>query len=92
VGPRGFWITLAIVLFYLITRPHVGTVWHLETDSQRLGHKWMTHHPDVVVLAAPAQRAFLDRAMCAKVASEYSSENDVTHVYCISGNALLWGW
>jgi len=41
------------------------------------------------VLTAPAQWAFLDRADCTKVASEYSSKNDVTGVYCASKNALL---
>jgi hypothetical protein len=93
MGPRvGFWITLALVLFYLIARPHVGTVWHLRTDGERRGQKWMVHHLDVAVFAAPAQREFLDSAACAKAASEYSSENDVTGVYCTSKNALLWGW
>jgi hypothetical protein len=33
VGPRGFWVALAIVLFYLIARPHVGTVWYVNAES-----------------------------------------------------------
>ena len=32
MGPRGFWIALVIVLFYLIARPHVGTVWYMQED------------------------------------------------------------
>jgi hypothetical protein len=26
---RAFWITLAIILFYLIARPRIGTVWYV---------------------------------------------------------------
>ena len=92
MGPRGFWIALAILLFYLIARPHIGTVWQLRTDSQRSGQKWRPHHLYLLFLAAPTQREFLDRAACTKVASGYSSENDVTGVYCAPKNALLWGW
>jgi hypothetical protein len=33
MGPRGFWIALAIVLFYVIARPHVGTVWSVNADG-----------------------------------------------------------
>jgi hypothetical protein len=32
MGPRGFWIALAIVLFYLIARPHISTVWYIKED------------------------------------------------------------
>lgn len=35
-GPRGFWIALAIVLFYLIARPHVGTVWYVNAHGAQL--------------------------------------------------------
>jgi hypothetical protein len=31
MGPRGFWIALAIVLCYLIARPHVGIVWRIHS-------------------------------------------------------------
>ncbi len=37
MGPRGFWIALAIALFYLIARPHIGTVWHLTMDYPERG-------------------------------------------------------
>lgn len=30
---RAFWITLTIVLFYLIARPRIGTVWYVDADS-----------------------------------------------------------
>jgi|ERR1700729_1947207 len=33
MGPRGLWIALAIVLFYLIARPRIGTVWYVNADG-----------------------------------------------------------
>src|SRR5579862_3488023 len=33
MGPLGFWIALAIALFYLIARPHVGRAWHVVADD-----------------------------------------------------------
>jgi|ERR1700677_4173479 len=30
---RGFWVALAIILFYLIARPHIATVWDLRVKE-----------------------------------------------------------
>ena len=35
MGPRGFWTALAIVLLYLIARPHVGKVWYITRTPLR---------------------------------------------------------
>ena len=33
---RAFWITLTIILFYLIARPRIGTVWYVNADNAEL--------------------------------------------------------
>jgi hypothetical protein len=33
MGSRGFWVALAIVLFYLIARPRIGTIWYVNVDA-----------------------------------------------------------
>jgi hypothetical protein len=81
MGPRGFWIALAIVLaivlFYLIARPHVAKVWHVVSDA--------------VAVGTPTTR-FPDSAECSAAATRLNESTDTTGAYCASGTALLWGW
>jgi hypothetical protein len=107
MGPRGFWVALAVVLFYLIARPHVGTVWYVNADS-------VTHNdyegsalldsikgvspspsPSPSLLGKPVPvppTRFADRRECFGALARYEQEANVTGAYCASANALLWGW
>jgi len=108
MGPRGFWVALAIVLFYLVARPHVGTVWYIQTDDakpQPIVSNWATDvrpAPTNPFLSTPtatpaAQRSptravFTEKLDCESVASDYARDAGLTGIYCAPKNALLWGW
>lgn len=100
MGPRGFWIALAIVLFYLIARPHIGTVWYVKEDGVEVGPEHggiVSRIPDVPGVIPPTTR-FLDKQSCFVDAEEpfiarfRSITGDYDRVHCASENALLWGW
>jgi hypothetical protein len=94
MGPRGFWIALAIVLFYLIARPHIGTLWY---ERRITG----SHSLTVEVLRF---RAFPSYEACAREAKDDTNawlkvEADSpgppgsgTAYNCASENALFWGY
>jgi hypothetical protein len=84
MGPRGFWIALAIVLAYLIARPHVGTVWYIALDPNH-GLTWSQ------IKALPDTR-FTDKRDCFGAELRFQSATGATGTYCASKNALLWGW
>jgi len=77
MGPRGFWIAVAIVLFYLIAKPHIGKAWHLISDA--------------VAVGVPAKR-FSDYGECSAAAMRLNDKTNTTGAYCDSETALLWGW
>jgi hypothetical protein len=86
MGPRaGFWVALAIVLFYLIARPHVGTVWHVAMERPP------GPAPNGFVEDTPAPERFPDRRDCSEALSRFDNAS-ATSAYCAPENALLWGW
>ncbi len=87
MGPRGFWIALAIVLFYLIARPHVGTVWRVTLPPPPSGATPDTP-PAGFVPDTPSPHAFVERIDCEAAANEFRSSGG----QCVPENALLWGW
>jgi|GEM_PF-6317096 hypothetical protein len=100
MGPRGFWIALAIVLFYLIARPHIGTVWYVKEDGVEAGpeHAGLVGRIPNVPGVIPPPTRFLDKRSCVSDAEEpftaqfHSITADYAKAYCASENALLWGW
>ena|SRR5580692_8637603 len=98
MGPRGFWISLVIVLFYLIARPHVGTGWYVKEDyvEAGLGHTVVDRIPDVPGVIPPSTR-FLDQKSCFIAEETFTARfnsitGDYAKVSCASEYALLWGW
>jgi hypothetical protein len=108
MGPRGFWIALAIVLFHLIARPHVGTVWYVSADSALSPTARPTVNPSdpfgaetaptlppgltPIVAPSPPSMRFTDKRDCYGAAMRYESSANVTGAFCVSMYALLWGW
>ena len=108
MGPRGFWIALAIVLFYLIARPHVGTVWFIQTDrlepiprvnpGTSLGDMAPANPynggavPIPSAPPSPAARAYAFNDECNSAAKRYESLVGFLGAYCSARTALLWGW
>lgn len=99
MGPRGFWIALAVVLLYLIARPHIGTVWHMEQDPSPYG----TLPPGLTPVTPPPgfgspvpavlpTASFTDKRDCFNAAMRFESATSWSGVYCAGANALLWGW
>jgi hypothetical protein len=99
VGPRGFWIALVIVLFYLIARPHVGTVWYMQEDyvEPGAGHAGVASRiPEVPGVIPPTTR-FPDQKTCFIAVESFTARfssitGDYDKVNCASEYALLWGW
>ncbi len=103
MGPRGFWIALGIVLFYLIARPHVGTVWHLTqeqpspTETLPPGLTPITPTPPPgfgpgVRFGPTPTTSFIDQRDCYREAIRFEGRTGTSGVYCAPSNALLWGW
>ena len=105
MGPRGFWIALAIVLFYLIARPHVGTVWYVNADSVNTpspkAGSWLilsgvaaSGHRQLRVRAHRQlpRHSSSDRTDCLDAVNSYTSASGLSGAFCASKNALLWGW
>ena len=102
MGPRGFWIALAILLFYLIARPHVGTVWYVALDS--LPTPAATLPAGLTPISPPAgfipdsdrtppSARFTDKRDCFNAEMRFrSAYPGATGTYCDSETALLWGW
>lgn len=91
MGPRGFWIALAIVLFYLIARPHVGTVWYVTAPSPP---SWLATNspPPGFIPDTPPARAFTEKSDCRAAAYAFYQKSGISGLDCVPRNALLWGW
>lgn len=85
MGPRGFWIALAIILFYLIARPHVGTVWRVTVPTPGPLPSGL---PPGAVAETPPPRAFLHQDDCLFAVTRFRALGGE----CVPENALLWGW
>lgn len=88
MGPRGFWIALAIVLFYLIARPHIGTVWYVVVPPSPPPPSDLPSGAEPFVADTPRPQRFLEKRDCYYALTGFAA----TGAYCVSGNALLWGW
>ncbi|MFY9738967.1 MAG: hypothetical protein WAK11_07910 [Candidatus Cybelea sp.] len=86
MGPRGFWIALAIVLFYLIALPRIGTVWYV-TIPEPPPRLATSSPPAGFVPNMPPTRAFREKGDCLAAAERFSQDAD-----CVPRNTLLWGW
>jgi hypothetical protein len=82
---RAFWIVIAIVLFYLIARPRIGTVWHVAMERSP------TPPSNGFVSDTPPPDRFPDRRDCFAALRQFDNAGS-TGAYCAPGNALLWGW
>jgi hypothetical protein len=102
MSPRGFWIALAVVVFYFIARPHVGTVWYerVTNISNNVPHRQLAtvvtsaSYASFEVCNGKAQRATADKAQERRVmAASGMKPLDFSTVYdCVAKTALLWGW
>jgi hypothetical protein len=92
MGPRSFWIALAIVLFYLIARPHVGTVYVRSVVTTLNGVASSTH--------GTALKVYPSSAECEKDAHIEnqgelqlgSGKSEGLFWSCSASTRLLWGW
>jgi hypothetical protein len=98
MGPRGFWIALSIVLFYLIARPRIGTVWYVNSDGAvnpllaPSPTNWFDASPPAPTVRPDAPKGtFADRRDCLNAAGQYEREAGLVGVYCASKNAFVWG-
>jgi hypothetical protein len=106
MGPRGFWIALAIVLFYLIARPHIGRVWYVKADNLKplLTSNWADPissnanpllgkvSPSPSPPPSPLPRRYSVKDECAQAATRFEAAVGFSGAYCDSRMALLWGW
>lgn len=86
VNARAGWVILAIVLAYLIARPHIGTTW-AETGYFTVGKKSWT---------LQESGPYLDSRECQRAKERDQNQNanasNVTIYNCDMRTALLWGW
>jgi hypothetical protein len=95
MGRRGFWLALAIVLFYLIARPHAGSVWkERRTMSSPNGRPTITVlQTDFPSYGTCENQVATDNAAAARIAADLLRAPDfVTTYVCIHRTILLWGW
>jgi hypothetical protein len=95
MGPRGFWIALAIVLFYLIARPHVGSLWkERRTISSPNGRPTITIvRTDFPSYGICENHVATDKVAAARIAADLPWAPDFVTTYdCIHRTTLLWGW
>ena len=94
MGPRGFWIAFAIVLFCIITRPRLGTVWYAKMPDQPLPSGVVTASPGASFVAGtPPPGTFPSIRNCMAVIQGYREEQGGHELaYCVSKYAILWGW
>jgi hypothetical protein len=99
-GPAiAFYVLVAIVLFYLIARPHIGTVWYLKggllphgltLEQVRALPSGFTPDSPAPLAPLPTTR-FVDKRDCLDAEARLENAGN-TGVYCVSENGLLWGW
>ncbi len=87
MATRGYWIALAIVLFYLIARPHVGTVWYVAVPTLALGTL-----PTGATPITPPPTSFADKADCQIARFQFQQAIGKADAVCVPKSALLWGW
>lgn len=95
MGPRGFWIALAIVLLYLIARPRIGTVWYVTIPPDQpvpSGATLIKSPPAGFVPDTPLPKAFAAQRDCWFAVGDFRRESGRTDAYCDSRYSLLWGW
>jgi len=93
MGPKGFWIALAIVLLYLIARPRLSTVWYVNADGARLTKEGSWNALGATSPSpSPPATAFPNRQDCYNAEGGYEYAVGVTGLECRSQYALLWGW
>lgn len=90
MGRRGFWLALAIVLLYLIARPHAGSVWkERRTMSSPNGRATITvGQTDFPSYGICENHVVTDNAAAGRIAANLPR---ATYV-CIHRTTLLWGW
>lgn len=104
MGPRGFWIAFAIVLFYLIARPHIGHVWYVNADQAKPpapSDLWYVSAdqakpsaplPSPTPLPSPPATKYATERECGFANARFYNATRADGTYCASENALLWGW
>jgi hypothetical protein len=94
-------LVAVVVITYLITRPHVGTVWHVVWENPIYSPinspppGFGTPEPPLPrgsTPITPPSKGFVDERECVAAAMRFENASDVTGTHCESGNALLWGW
>ena len=92
MGPRVYWLALAIVLLYLIARPHVGSVWkERRTMSSPNGRPTITVvQTDFPSYGMCENHVATDNAAAARTAADLQRAPVTTYV-CIHRTTLLWG-
>jgi hypothetical protein len=99
---RSFWIVLAIILFYLIARPHIGQVWHIDASAatKTTGPSPLPDNPFIrptpqpliaTGVSAPTAH-YLSAQDCNAALGAFEQAAGVEGAYCVAGNGLLWGW
>jgi hypothetical protein len=93
MGPRGFWIALAIVLFYLIARPHLGTAWYVTVGPRPTTSGGCSATPPGFMCpptpSPPPVSHFSDEIDCLR----YLGGTIYDPSYrCDDHLTLLWGW
>jgi hypothetical protein len=92
---RAFWITLAIILFYLIARPRIGTVWRVTLPPPTPLPSGLTpvSPPPGFVADRPPPQAFTEKSDCLVAAYQFRQEGGVdAGAYCEPRYTLVWGW
>jgi len=91
MGPRGFWITLAIVLFlaYLVARPHVVAVYVEEMANGPIGGTTINTFPTEENCE---EAATLANNVGMRVVLHSGKRPRVVAFHCKSSTRLLWGW
>lgn len=95
---RAFWIVLAIVVFYLIARPRIGTLWYVNT-----AYAQPTPASLSTILAnasegspspspSPPTSGFPTRQDCLSAVVPYEELVGMTGIECRPRYGLLWGW
>jgi hypothetical protein len=82
MGPRAYWIALAIVLFYVIARPHIGTVWYVNADyagPTDVASASPTPANPLIQYATPSSRLLSDETPTPTAAPGFRPDPPKTH-------------
>lgn len=90
MGPKGFWIALAIVLFYLVSRPHIGTIWN---ETVFLAKAGLAGKPETLQASGPYYRSSECQEQKVRDQAENRDSTGPVALYnCDPHLTLLWGW